>query len=177
MSNVKQRIIDIVNGREPREPKNLVEVLEDEVVVKVAVLPPHIKEYADELKFADERNAYIQKAIDDLTGGEHPALTPHEAISDATGFSGEFFQGGEIPAATNYLVGENPCGCSLPTPTHLAATVEELPTKPYVKFKLHGDGDYLGQPIVPQDVETPEDRLDYLRHMGLKFFPRIVLSQ
>lgn len=79
MSDVKQRVIDIVNGREPQAPKNLVDVKADEVVVKVATLPVVEEQFCeDPYCWGDGCNLKVKPKV---------ALTPHEAISDATGFS------------------------------------------------------------------------------------------
>jgi hypothetical protein len=106
MSDVKQRVIAIVTGKE-FVPKELIHLESDEVVVKRQA-------YLDELVPANREGSYIDKHL-----GVIPPVDP-ELTGRLTALAEDFAQGGVVvPDGTVYMVGER---MPFPEPHHYAFT-------------------------------------------------------
>lgn len=134
MSDVKQRVIDIVMGREPSLPKNLVRVAPDEMVVKsdrlLAIEYMALK--AEEQRLQDK--VTLPTEYGDYTGltiepddpetfylGTKGTITPNRAL-------------GPIPITDPELL--SALKESAPDPT---GDNTELSAKPFVRFKMLWD--------------------------------------
>ena len=127
MSDVKQRVIRIVNGLPPEEPKVLVELRPDETVVK------------SELMLAFEKFEF--------NGGEVPAGTTYIVGAQPSDHILPRKIIEEMIENLKHNASTDEARRAAPDPT---GTVEPVSSKPFVKFKMYRSTNHIcPEPFIP----------------------------